>query len=339
MVLAGFKWMFLIIGTMIGAGYASGREIWQFFSGESSLAIGLFALLFMVCLLVVMTLSYTMHTNDYIGVLERIVGRRMSHVYDLLTVLYLFTTTGTMIAGGAAALEMFHLPYWAGILFISVMLVWVLRYDVEGVTSINVFMIPVLIVTLLITLLMFQWSVGGSFQFEAVELHSMSPVFVFTALNLLPIVAVIAGVGSRIRSHGEIWIACCGSSLILGVVTYLYNESLLAVSDDVLLYEIPLFAILNAYPYVMVLFMTLLLWTAIFTTAATGLFGLVRRLRVVSPQPTSVLAVFSLLAMLPLAWIGFSTLVSTLYPIYGVINLYLLAAVVLYPLLRRIGKK
>ena len=27
----GLKWMFLIIGTMIGAGYASGRELWEFF--------------------------------------------------------------------------------------------------------------------------------------------------------------------------------------------------------------------------------------------------------------------------------------------------------------------
>lgn len=31
MVNSGLKWMFLIIGTTIGAGYASGREIWEFF--------------------------------------------------------------------------------------------------------------------------------------------------------------------------------------------------------------------------------------------------------------------------------------------------------------------
>ncbi len=27
----GLKWMFLIVGTIMGAGYASGRELWEFF--------------------------------------------------------------------------------------------------------------------------------------------------------------------------------------------------------------------------------------------------------------------------------------------------------------------
>lgn len=36
---AGFRWMFLILGTAIGAGYASGREIWQFYGEQSALAI------------------------------------------------------------------------------------------------------------------------------------------------------------------------------------------------------------------------------------------------------------------------------------------------------------
>lgn len=46
MIFAGLKWMFLIIGTTIGAGYASGAELWQFFGHESSLAIVLFSLFF-----------------------------------------------------------------------------------------------------------------------------------------------------------------------------------------------------------------------------------------------------------------------------------------------------
>lgn len=46
MWLSGLKWMFLIIGTMIGAGYASGRELWEFFGNESTFAILLFAVLF-----------------------------------------------------------------------------------------------------------------------------------------------------------------------------------------------------------------------------------------------------------------------------------------------------
>ena len=40
--------MFLILGTTIGAGYASGRELWQFFGFESGLAIAIFTVIFII---------------------------------------------------------------------------------------------------------------------------------------------------------------------------------------------------------------------------------------------------------------------------------------------------
>ena len=58
MIFAGLKWMFLIIGTTIGAGYASGAELWQFFGHESSLAIVLFSVFFSICCMVIMEISY-----------------------------------------------------------------------------------------------------------------------------------------------------------------------------------------------------------------------------------------------------------------------------------------
>ena len=48
---AGFRWMFLILGTAIGAGYASGREIWQFYGEQSALAIIFFYVHFYYLLL------------------------------------------------------------------------------------------------------------------------------------------------------------------------------------------------------------------------------------------------------------------------------------------------
>ncbi|PSL45928.1 putative membrane protein YkvI [Salsuginibacillus halophilus] len=332
---AGLKWMFLIIGTMIGAGYASGREIWQFFGAESTLSIVLFTLLFSISCFVMMSVGQRLKTTDYRAVLTYFVGRRLGMFYDGLIVMYLFTTTGTMIAGGGSALEMLHVPYWAGIFFMAVLLVYLFRWDVEGVTAVNVLLIPILILTLCVTLFLFQYSRGGAFTMDWMAQSNWSSAFTFTSLNLLPVLAVLAAVGSRIRHRGEIWIASLGSGAVLGGVSFLYNESLLVVADDVLLYEIPLFAILNTYPYAMVLFMTVLLWTAIFTTAATGTFGLVSRFRGYVQAPPWFTAVLLLLCMLPLAGIGFSTLIAVLYPFYGIMNLYLLGAVLLMPLLRR----
>lgn len=42
----GLQWTALILGATIGAGYVSGRELWQFFGHESGLAIVIFSFLF-----------------------------------------------------------------------------------------------------------------------------------------------------------------------------------------------------------------------------------------------------------------------------------------------------
>jgi len=159
--------------------------------------------------------------------------------------------------------------------------------------------------------------------------------FPFTALNLLSLLAVLGAVGKEIRSKGEILIASIGSGLILGVLSYIYNAGLIEIADEMLLYEIPLFAILQHYPVSMLIIMSILLWFAIFTTAASGLLGIVSRVQSYFRKPMWLIAIVALLLMIPLTMFGFSTLVKYTYPVYGVLNLYVLARLLLYPLWKK----
>jgi len=333
MIKAGLKWMFLIIGTMIGAGYASGRELWEFFGSESNLAIILFTILFSLCVFIIMDISYSQRTYHYLPVLRLLMGKRLTSLYDYMIILYLFSTTVIMLAGGGATLEVLNFSYWVGIIIISCLLVVLFFWDTKGITSMNSFIIPILIVFLVGILVSFQLLDGFSIEMKLDQQKNWPAAFTFTALNILPLVAVVAGVGHEIKSKGEIWIASVGSGLILGGISFLYNESLIKVAHDIMFYEIPLFAILKHYPYFMVLVMSGLLWVAIYTTAASGLFGLITRLRKFVAVPMWFFALMLILVMIPLTTIGFSTLIAVLYPLYGVLNLYILAAILLYPFL------
>lgn len=332
---AGMKWMFLIIGTMIGAGYASGRELWEFFGNESGFAIILFTVLFSICCSVIMSLCYSQQTLHYIPILERLMGKTLTSLYDYMIILYLFSTTVIMLAGGGATLEVIHFPYWMGIIIIAGLLVLLFIWDSKGITSMNAFVIPILIIFLVGILVSFQLLDGFTINLKLSEQANWPAAFTFTALNILPLVAVLAGIGHQIKTKGEIYIASIGSGVILGGISFLYNESLLRVAHDIMFYEIPLFAILKHYPYFMVLVMSGLLWVAIYTTAAAGVFGLTTRFRKYFSAPLWVIALVLLLTMIPLTTIGFSTLISILYPLYGVLNLYILAAILLYPIINK----
>ncbi|SDI49679.1 YkvI family membrane protein [Natribacillus halophilus] len=331
MIGRGLKWMFLLTGTMIGAGYASGREIWQFFGEDSVVAIILFSILFTISSAIILKLSIQQGAENYVSVLETLLGKRVSKFYDAMIIIYLFTTTGIMISGGGATLETFEFPYWSGVMLMCGLLVVLFIWDLNGLTSVNNILTPALIAALIGILVLFQMSNDGGFVLEWGAQTNWPSALMFMGLNLLPIVAVLAVIGTRIQHEGEIWIATVGSGLMLGGVSYLYNQSLLVVADDILLYEIPLFSILSTYPSILILAMTVLLFTAIFTTAAANIIGLISRFRRVLNGPAWILALVIIFPLLPMTIFGFSTLVGFLYPLYGVVNLYLLGAVLLHP--------
>ncbi|MBU9710625.1 hypothetical protein [Evansella tamaricis] len=335
MIISGVKWMFLIIGTMIGAGYASGRELWEFFGTESTFGIILFSVLFFICTYVIMNISFQKESEHYKPVLKELMGHQLTRLYDAMIILYLFSVTVVMIAGGGATLEVLHIPYWYGVVILCSLLILLFIWGINGMTSMNAFIIPILIVFLVGTLTVFQWTTGFSLEIDLRNQRNWPAAFTFTALNILPLVAVIGAIGNKIKHRGEMWIASGGSAFLLGSISLLYNESLLKVSNEVMLYEIPLFAILKHYPYFMVLVMTGLLWAAIYTTAASGILGLCTRFYEYFKMPFWLLSFFLLLLMIPLTTFGFAQLISILYPLYGVLNLYILASIILHPIINR----
>ncbi|MEA3321531.1 MAG: hypothetical protein U9Q88_16115 [Bacillota bacterium] len=332
---SGFRWMFLILGTVIGAGYASGRELWQFFGSESGLAILLFTLFFIISCYVILQISSKEQTEHFSPVLRKLVGPRASYLYNIVMVVYLFTTTVVMLAGGGAALQVFSIPYWGGIAIICFLLIALFVYDVKGMVTVNVVIIPIIVLTLAYVLIDAVLNSPDVIPTSVLKQSNWPAGFTFTALNILPLVAVLSAIGKEVKGKGEIIIASVGSGVILGVISLFYNQTLILVQSKLGLFEIPLFAIIQSYPFYMLFFMTILLWVAIYTTAASGLLGLVTRFRNVVPIPLWLMCLVFILLMVPFTAVGFSVLVAILYPLFGLINLYLLVCILLYPIKNR----
>ncbi|TDQ38353.1 YkvI family membrane protein [Aureibacillus halotolerans] len=335
---AGFKWIYLILGTIIGAGYASGREIWQFFGEGSSLAIALFTVLFAICCYVIMSISRRLKTEHYLLVLQEVVGLRLAKVYDVVIVIYLFMTTFIMLAGGGATLESFDIPYVIGVAIICIAVVVLFFWGTEGMLSANTFILPILVTSLVVILFLFLYQQEGPLQMDVLNQSNWPASLTFTALNLLSLTAVLSAVGHQMKTRGELAIASVGSAAVLGGLTLLYNTSLSKVAHELVFYEIPLFAILKNYPWVMIVMMSLLLWFAIYTTALACIFGLVSRLKKRIRLSMWQLALLFVLLMLPFTGFGFGPLIDVLYPIYGLINLYLFSALLLYPITRKFAQ-
>jgi uncharacterized membrane protein YkvI len=338
-LLNGLKVAFLIIGTTIGAGFASGREIWEFFASYgkgSSIFIVLSMLLFSISCYIILNISHELKTPHYVRVLQELIGKRLGRVYDILIFFYLLSTSVVMFAGSGATMEHWDFPYWAGVGVMGVFVLLVFFRDVEGIMSLNSVLIPILITTLLSVCLLFLWGGFGQETEQQANETIFSSSIAFTALNILPLIAVLSAVGAKMQKS-EIKVASIASAIGLCSLAFLYNQSLLLIGNEIFLYEIPLFAILRYLPEQILLGVSFVLWIAIYTTAVSGVFGLVMRFKETIHWPQWVIAGLFIVMIIPLTKFGFANLVKILYPLYGVLNLFILATILLYPLAK--GRK
>lgn len=324
----------IIIGTTIGAGFASGREIWEFFSSygyQSIQGILLSMILFGISSVFILWISYEYKTTNYYDVLNLLMGAKLAKLFDVLIFLYLFSGTIVMFAASGATFEQWDLAYKSGV-FLMATLVWlVLIKGISGLININTILIPVLIVILLYV--NYQFITNNSNyanNYLRSHLDVWPSAITYSALNLISLFGVLSTMGKKINSKLEIILGGAIAAITLGIVAISLNMSLLRI-EYVQQYEIPLFSLIHNENRNMLFIISIVLWSAIYTTVLSNIFGLVNRIKSKVNYSTALISLIIIIGIIPLSFIGFSTLVKILYPLYGVLNLYVLAILLLYP--------
>ncbi|MCS1352682.1 hypothetical protein [Mechercharimyces sp. CAU 1602] len=335
---AAVKISMTIIGTTIGAGFASGREIWEFFGSygtDSSSSIFLAMTLFWAVSIIVLYISWRYQTKNYSEVLIHVMGEKLARVFDLFILVFLLISTLVMVAGSGATFQRFSGSFLFGSVLLGIAVMIVLLYDVKGLISMNTVLMPILTVILIVVCVQFLQSppLDATLASEESSKMPMWPsAITYAAFNILSLLAVLSTMGSQVRHSGEIWLAGFISTCCLSLMAVLYNQSLLQVESLIPQYDIPLFALMRDYSSLWVYMISLVLWLAIYTTAVSNVHGVVHRVGKYVPLPHWMIGMFIFIMLIPLSQLGFSTLVQVIYPLYGVLNLFLLSTILLYPL-------
>ncbi|MEW9031380.1 MAG: hypothetical protein AB2404_01400 [Planifilum fimeticola] len=334
-----FRISMTIVGTTIGAGFASGREIWEFFGSygeEGRYGIFLSMALYFAASVIILHIGWKKRTHHYSEVLQEVIGPKLARYFDGFVILSLLTGVLVMVAGSGATLEQWNGSFTLGTLLMAVAVVLVLFFDLRGIMSLNTLLMPAL--TVILILVCFQALGSGGETAGLVDMepeNSLFPVWpsaiTYAAFNMISLLAVLSTMGSQIRHPAEIWIACLLGASCLAVIAGLYNASLLKVSHLISQYNIPLFALIRDYSTTWNLIISLVLWFAIYTTAVSNMHGLVFRVADRLPYPRWAVGLVIMAALVPLSQWGFVPLVQFLYPLYGVLNLFLFTLFLLYP--------
>ncbi|MDY0395057.1 hypothetical protein RWE15_12305 [Virgibacillus halophilus] len=158
------------IGTVVGAGLATGKEIVTFFShfgSAGALAIICSCLLFILFGTKIMIISARMQLYSYKEFNEYLFGRKWGKWLNVTIFIIVVSVTSVMLSGaGALFHEQLGLPFQAGILLTLLLCYPVVMNGLKGLFAINAYIVPLII---LFSLFVFVFIFDGKPQlFESI---------------------------------------------------------------------------------------------------------------------------------------------------------------------------
>ncbi|MBC7325542.1 MAG: hypothetical protein H5T99_09535 [Moorella sp. (in: Bacteria)] len=325
------------IGTVVGAGFASGQEVLQFFGYfglPGLLALALATALFIFFGYSVLRLGHQLQAGSHLEVMQQAGGPWIGRAVDIVTTFFLFGALAVMAAGaGAIFIQEFRLPPLLGsALLVVITLVTVLAGINKVIGSISL-VAPVLVAAVLgISLLTltrdFVGFMGNMYWSEAPR--AAVPFWPLAALlyvsyNLILAMAVLAPLGALgHRDHLLPGAALGGLGLGLGATAI--TLALITTAPAVTALEVPMLHIAGSFGPALRTFYSVVLLAEIYTTAVSSLYGFAARLASPGASTFRWLAIGASAVALLASQFGFSRLVGTLFPLVGYAGLLLLGA-------------
>ncbi len=293
------------VGAVVGAGFASGQEIYVFFARHG--AVGVLGLLVAgSAFFVVGWVALERGRRSGPGMTYR--NRGLNRMVDILTVVFLTAGLTVVISGGGAALGiLFGLPESVGGLGTLVIILTIAWLGVDWVVRSNVILMPYLIA--LTVCVSVRYVPRGTLLLHAPSTpgHWALSALLYVSYNLFTAVLVLLGLGRSMTSRtGTAAAALLGAAVltIMGLIEHRVLLSLLAVGP------LPLVSAAHQIHPALGTLYGISLWIALFTTGIAEAYVLVQRI--------GRGRMWSLILIYPLSGLGFQTLVATMYPIMGV---------------------
>jgi len=313
------------IGTVVGAGFASGQEVLRFFTAHGVLGIcGIVvsALLFFFVGYTALLLGRRLSARSHMEVVRHTNGTLLGSLIDIIVTVMLFGGLCTMLAGsGAIFTEQFSLPPLLGILVMMAATLLTVLTGTRGVVNAISYVVPFLAAAL--AYIFFDNLLRNPLtpqEVEAAALGSATPHWLLSAVNyasynIVVAVGVLAPMGAATPSRKTLlWGALLGAGgLMLGMLAI--NFCVMTNVLEVGKLEVPMAAIAQRISAVLRAAFSVVLLAEVYSTAVGNLFGFSQRLSAWLPR-VAIIAVTSALATLA-AQLGFSNMVRFLYPAVG----------------------
>ncbi|NLP13569.1 MAG: hypothetical protein GX383_03590 [Clostridium sp.] len=333
-----FKVASIYMATIIGAGFASGQEIMQFFSvyyEGGFFGILLAGVLFAVIGYIVIVKVYTERIRNYEEFLFPTVGWVIGWIMEITVSLFMGSVLCIMVAGaGSIISDKTGMPYQYAVLLIAILCMISFLTDIKGIIVLSSFITPVLVLGI----------IGVGFYIivsKDMSVFNMDSVFgtithnwfvssiLYVSYNSICAVVVMCSLlphlkSKRVAAAGGILggVMLCFMAVILNIVLHIFYPNI--ASQDM-----PVLSIIDRYNSIVGEFYTILMLMAMFISAVTSGYGFIERISTKVKGSKKIIIPVICGFTIPFSNMGFSKLISLVYPVFGYVGMFMVFAILL----------
>lgn len=317
----------VIIGTIIGAGFASGKEIFTFFNSYSIWGfLGLIISGFMIGFVIykAFCIIITYNITSYSEFIDKTITKSKFANTVICNVINIFLLISfiVMVAGFSAYFaQELNISYIFGATLIAILCFFTFLTNIKGIVKINTYFIPLLIfMILLLGLKNINCFTNLEFISCSFNLNWLISALLYASYNLIivfPILISLKGYVSNIKCAKIVSFCVTLFLLLLAIILFFMLEYYF---EDIQFMELPTVYIASRLGGLYKYACGFVILGAIFTTAISSGYGFLSNFN--NRRFYIVMALLICIVSIALSNIGFSTLLNLLYPILGLLRFY-----------------
>ena len=331
------KIIFTIIAALIGAGFASGKEIYSFFFIYGIKGIlGIFISSFLISLTIcqVLKLCYKLDINTYTEfytyIIEHIFPKKdnnsITKITNFIIALvnsFLLISFYIMIAGFSSFLNQeFNINKIMGSILIVFFCYLAFQHNISFLIKISNYIIPVFIIFLLFC--SFQ-NINFIENYANISLFTKQDVSVFPIIkavlygcyNCVLLIPLLITLKKYINNNSTIYSASIFIFIIIALLSICVFNILLLGNSKIFSLDMPLIEIIKKYGNVISIIYLIMIGSSIYTTAISTGCAFLNGCNLKNIKRNSILICSSAIV---LSQISFSVLVELLYPVLGIVG-------------------
>ena len=324
------KVLFVIVGSFVGAGFASGQEIYTFFyiyNYKGIIGIIISSLLIGTVIYKTIELCRIYGIDNYKEFLEIFIKNKQGiEIFNNIINIFILVTFFIMVAGfGAYFEQQLKIDNLIGSSIISVICLLVFINDISGLVKVNEYLVPILIICLVIVgTNVIDFKYVGDFFRSREEFKCGKWILdsvLYSGYNIILLIPVLISIKKFVKNKKEnliISILTVAGIIFLGIMVFCM---LTQIDININNLEMPVVYIASKKSEIYEKLYGIVILSSILTTSVSLGTGLLKNICVKSKKQYLKISILICLTSIIVSNIGFANLINLLYPIFGYIGI------------------